>query len=93
MSTHRFGQISEGLGVRHVQLLALVVSQDPGEDGVLHQVVVASACERVEGHQVLEVGDLAADPALSHRSLSHQGRKQAWKVDEANCSVEIVLYN
>lgn len=40
--------------------MRVVVRQHPGEDGVLHQVIVGAAGQRVEVHQVLEVADLAA---------------------------------
>lgn len=36
------------------------VGQDPGEDGILHQVVVGSSCQRVQMHQVLEITDLSS---------------------------------
>lgn len=40
--------------------LRVVVGQDPGKDWVLHQVVVGSASQRVQVHQVLEVTDLSS---------------------------------
>ncbi len=54
LCTHRFWKISEGFRVGQVQILAGVIGQDPGEDRVLHQVVVAPSGQRVEGHQVLK---------------------------------------
>ena len=70
LRAHRPREVAEGLRVGEVDLLAGVVGQDPGEDGVLHQVVVGPPGERVERHQVLEVGNLAADPPLRHRRLA-----------------------
>lgn len=40
--------------------LTVVVSQDPGEDRVLHQVIVGSARQCIQVHQILEVADLSS---------------------------------
>lgn len=74
LSPHGFGQVSEGLWVGQVQLFTFVVGQDPGKDGVLHQIVVASSSQGVQGHEVLEVVDLTPDPSLGDRGL-HQRRE------------------
>ena len=42
----------------------------PGEDGLLDQVVVGASGQRVEVHQVLEVGQIPADPPLSHARVA-----------------------
>ena len=39
--------------------LALIVSQNPGEDWILHEVVVGATSQCVQLHQVLEVGHLS----------------------------------
>jgi hypothetical protein len=39
-------------------LIGSVVRDDPGEDGVLREIVERPASDRVEAHQVLEVGDV-----------------------------------
>ena len=44
----------------------VVVGEDPGKDGVLVEVVVGAAGDRVEVHEVLEVGELAPLPLLGH---------------------------
>jgi hypothetical protein len=61
-------QPPEALGVGEVQLGALIVRQHPGEDRVLGQVVVAPPRQRVEVHEVLEIGDLARLPPLAERA-------------------------
>ena len=48
------GEVSEGGGTGQVQLLTGIVGQHPGEHGVLHQVVVGPARQRVQAHQVLQ---------------------------------------
>jgi hypothetical protein len=45
------------------------VGDDPWEDGVLRQVVVGAAGQRVEVHQVLEVADLAC--SFTFHSITH----------------------
>ena len=40
LGSHRLGQVSEGLVTGQVQLLRVVVGEDPGEHRVLHQVIV-----------------------------------------------------
>ena len=40
LGAHGFGQVSEGLVIGQVQLLRVVVCEDPGEHRVLHQVIV-----------------------------------------------------
>lgn len=47
---HRFGEIPEGSGARQVQFLSRIVSQDPGENWVLHQVIVRPPGQRVQVH-------------------------------------------
>lgn len=49
--------------------LRVKVGQDPGKDGVLHQVVVGASCQRVQMHQVLEVTDLSSLENRSHTSV------------------------
>ncbi len=49
-----------------VQLGALIVGDDPGEDRVLIEVVVGTACYGVEEHQILKVRDLASLPFGRH---------------------------
>ena len=68
LGAHRLGEVAEGGRLGEVQLGRVVVGQDQGEDGVLHQVVVGAAGQRVEVQKVLEVGQLLSDPALSHPS-------------------------
>ena len=72
-------QISEGgriIQIRFV-LAAVVIGQYPWKNGVLHQVIVTSSSQGVEGHQILEVCDFASNPSLGYRSLPHKGRKKA----------------
>ena len=40
LGSHRLGQVSEGLVTGQVQLLRVIVGEDPGEHRVLHQVIV-----------------------------------------------------
>ena len=61
-SANGLAQVPEHLWVREVDLLGLVVRQDPREDGVLGQVVEGPARKRVQLHQVVEVGQVALPP-------------------------------
>lgn len=40
--------------------LGVVVCENPGEDGVLHEVIVGSAGQGVQVHQILEVADFTS---------------------------------
>jgi len=60
--THGQRQVAEGLGPREVQPRRRVVGEYPWKHGVLRQVVERAAGERVEVHQVLEVGYLVPQP-------------------------------
>lgn len=40
--------------------LRVIVCEDPGEDGVLHQVIVGSSSQGVQVHQILEVADFTS---------------------------------
>lgn len=44
LGAHRFAEVSERYWIGEIQLLAVVVSQDPREYRVLHQVIVTTAC-------------------------------------------------
>ena len=49
-----------------IQFWTFVVNENPREDGVLIQIVVASTGDGVEKHEILEVGYLSPLPALRH---------------------------
>ncbi len=62
----RFRQVAEVGRVVEVEDAARVVGDDPGQDGVLRQVLLGAAGERVEEHEVVEVAELALVPELLH---------------------------
>ena len=62
----RAAQVSVVVGRAQVDLAVVVVGQDPWENGVLVQVIVRPPRDRVQEHQVLEVGDLPPLPLLRH---------------------------
>ena len=57
--------------------IALIVSQDPWEDGVLHEVVVRPTGQGVQLHEVLEVGHLSV---LVERRT--RGGEEGWGSEE-----------
>ena len=65
-STDGFAEIPEVVGRAQVELLAVVVGDDPGEHGVLVEIVVGPPRYRVQEHQILKVGYLTPLPLLSH---------------------------
>ena len=46
-----------------LQFSTVVVSQNEGEDWILHEVIESPSCQLVQFHQVLKVGDLSLLPA------------------------------
>ena len=60
LRAHRPGQIPEGGGVGEVEFVGVVVLQHPGKHRVLHEVIVGPPGQRVQVHQVLEVGHLSS---------------------------------
>jgi len=61
-----FRQIAEVGRLIQVQRLVGVVGEDPGEDGILVEVVEAAPGDRVQEHEVVEVADLAPLPLVRH---------------------------
>ena len=57
-------QISKGGWVRQIEIRARKVLDDPRDDWVLSEVVERAAGERVEPHEVVEVGDAPALPVV-----------------------------
>lgn len=64
-------QASRQMRHRRIAHLGVKVGQNPGEDRVLHQVIVGASRQRVEVHQVLEVTDL---PSLEKKHPNKSGR-------------------
>ena len=64
----------EGLWLLQVQLMGMVVGQDEGEDGVLHEIVESPPSQLVQLHQVLKVGDLSLLPAVGGRGREERCR-------------------
>ena len=54
-----------------------IVRENPGEDGVLAQVVEAAARERVERHEVLKVRDRASLPQIAPQQ--RRGSAMSWQ--------------
>eukprot|EP00968_Pinguiococcus_pyrenoidosus_P001552 scaffold69_cov248-Pinguiococcus_pyrenoidosus.AAC.46 len=71
LSAHRLRQVTHGGGVDRlvdkcapeVNLVAVIVLQNPGEDGILAQVVEASPRKQVELEEILEGRDLVLLPS------------------------------
>ena len=63
-SAHRLREISVDGRVVEVERLTLVVGEHPREHGILRQIVVRSAGQRVEVHQILKVANLSLQPSL-----------------------------
>ena len=57
-------QISKGGWVRQIEIRARIVLDDPRDDWVLSEIVERAAGERVEPHEVVEVGDAPALPVV-----------------------------
>ena len=57
-------QISKGGWVRQIEIRARIVLDDPRDDWVLSEIVKRAAGERVEPHEVVEVGDAPALPVV-----------------------------
>jgi len=62
LHSHGFPQVPVGGWIEEVEVGGFVVGQDPGEHGVLHQVVGGAARQPVHLGQVLEVGEAALLP-------------------------------
>ncbi len=77
LGAHRLGEIAERARAIEVQLGRVIIGQDPRKHRILHQIVVAAARQRVQEHQVLEVGDLATLPTLHHRPLANERIEEA----------------
>ena len=77
LGAHGPTEIAEGGRIVQIQFVAVVIGQNPGKDGILHEIVVGATGQRVEVHEILEVGDLAAAPALRHRRLAHERRQDS----------------
>jgi hypothetical protein len=96
MDPHHWSHSPEVVGRAKVQLSALIVGDDPGEHGVLIEVVVGPARDRVQEHEVFEVRDLASLPfgrhvrgsGVSKNSPIIQQSKRAKKTNYKNVGLE-----
>ena len=72
------GEVSIALGIIQVQYLRGVVAEYPWKHGILVEVVVRSASNGVEEHEIVEVGYLPPQPLGCHGGLAVQlpGRSQ-----------------
>ena len=70
LSSHRTREVPEGKWIWEVKFFWLIVSKNPREYWVLHQVIVWPTSKSVEVHQILEIGDLSSNPTLCHWCFS-----------------------
>ena len=68
-AAHRPRQVAVELAFLQVNFLGQLVLQNPGEDGVLGEVLVAAARQPVEGHELLEIRDLVVLPSFNQIGL------------------------
>ena len=81
--SYGFGQISEAFGIVQIQFRTGVIDNDPGENGVLGQVVESAASDRIQLHQIFKIGDLTLSPLLSETGGAQQiGRGPATGVNQ-----------
>ena len=68
LGSDRLAEVSETFTERAFKVygVTLVVSQHPGKDGVLREIVVGSSSDRVQVHEILKVGDSSLHPLFSN---------------------------
>lgn len=74
----RFAEIAERFRIVQIEHGASVIGQYPREHRVLTEVIVRTPSNRIQLHQVFEIGNLSIDPALRQSGRFQQfGRRTA----------------